>query len=62
LKGGSFLNKKVAAADLALGKGKVILLGFPAQKRAQPHGTFKLLFNSLYLASTNAPHDEGRPQ
>jgi hypothetical protein len=24
------------------------MLGFPAYFRAQPHGTFKLLFNSLF--------------
>ena len=52
LRGGNYLNNKVSAAETRLGKGKVILLGFPVQKRAQPHGTFKLLFNSLYYGST----------
>ena len=31
-----------------MGKGKLVLLGFAVQNRAQPHATFKLLFNSLY--------------
>ena len=48
LKGGEHLNGKAAAVDITLGKGRVVLLGFGVKQRAQPHGTFKLLFNSLF--------------
>jgi len=51
LRGGKYLQNKTAAVDVPLGKGRVILLGFVAQNRAQPHGTFKLLFNSLYYGA-----------
>jgi hypothetical protein len=51
LKGEKYLKKKAAAVDVPLGEGRVILLGFGVQNRATPHGTFKLLFNSLYYGA-----------
>ena len=47
IKGEKYLRNKVAAAEFSIDKGKVILLGFGVQNRAQPYGTFKLLFNAL---------------
>jgi hypothetical protein len=49
LKGGKRLEKRAAAVELTVGKGRVVLIGFRAQHRAQPHRTFKLLWNALYL-------------
>jgi hypothetical protein len=39
-----------AVLEAQLGRGRVILIGFPPQHRGQTHGTFKLLFNSIYAA------------
>jgi len=50
LKGGKRLERKAAVVDLTVGKGRVILIGFHPQHRAQPHRTFKLLWNALYAA------------
>ena len=45
--GGRNITGKAAMISAEMGKGKVILIGFRAQHRAQTYGTFKLLFNSL---------------
>jgi hypothetical protein len=46
--GESHLYDRAAAVDVSMEKGHLILFGFRVQNRAQPHGTFKLFFNSLY--------------
>ncbi|MCL4523612.1 MAG: M14 family metallopeptidase [Acidobacteria bacterium] len=51
--GPEYLYDKVAAAEVSVGKGRVVLLGFRAQFRAQPHATFKLLFNSLHSSAAS---------
>ncbi len=54
LQGESYLYNKVGAAEVRLGKGRMILLPLRVQQRAQPYGTFKLLFNSI-LTSAATP-------
>ena len=47
LVGETNITGKAAMISAEMGKGKVILVGFRTQHRAQTYGTFKLLFNSL---------------
>jgi hypothetical protein len=46
--GQSYLDNGVVAAEAKVGKGKVLLFGPEILQRAQPHGTFKFLFNGIY--------------
>lgn len=55
LRGPEYLENRIAAAEVRYEKGRIILLGFRAQFRAQPHNTFKLLFNSLHYAAAERP-------
>ena len=48
--GQKYLDGGVVAIDAPLGSGRVLLFGPEILQRAQPHGTFKLLFNGI-LAS-----------
>ena len=49
--GQQYLDGGTAVAEAEIGEGKVMLLGPEAAFRAQPHATFKLLFNGLYYGS-----------
>lgn len=42
------IQGKDAALELAYGQGRIVLLGFKPQERAQSHGTYKYFFNMLY--------------
>jgi hypothetical protein len=47
LNGEKYIAGRTAMASIAYGQGKVILIGFRTQNRAQTHGTYKFLFNAL---------------
>jgi len=46
--GQEYLRNGVIAIEARVGKGRVLLYGAEILQRAQPHATFKLLFNSVY--------------
>jgi len=50
--GQHYLEDGVAAASATVGKGKVFMLGPEITFRAQPHGTFKFLFNGIYYGTS----------
>jgi hypothetical protein len=52
--GQHYLEGGTAAVEARLGKGKVFLFGPEITFRAQPHGTFKFLFNSIYYGTSTA--------
>jgi hypothetical protein len=49
--GQEHLNGGTAVLEAPVGQGKLFLFGPEIAFRAQPHGTFKLLFNGLYCGS-----------
>jgi hypothetical protein len=58
--GQHYLEGGAAAIEAAVGKGKVLLFGPEITFRAQPHGTFKFLFNSIYYATAAPVGTAGR--
>jgi hypothetical protein len=52
--GQHYLEGGAAAVEAPLAKGKVFLFGPEITFRAQPHGTFKFLFNSIYYGTAQA--------
>jgi hypothetical protein len=56
LDGEKYLAGLPALMDVGYGKGRIAMIGFRAQNRAQAYGTFKVLFNALYQAgAVNVP-------
>jgi hypothetical protein len=51
MRGPEAITRKAAAVALTYGKGRVVLLGFRAQHRAQTPGTFPFVFNALYWST-----------
>jgi hypothetical protein len=49
--GQAYLDGGTAIAEASIGQGKVVAIGPEVTFRAQPHGTFKLLFNGFFYGS-----------
>jgi hypothetical protein len=43
------LHDKISALQVSYGRGRILLYGFKPQQRGQAHGTYRYLFNALYL-------------
>jgi hypothetical protein len=50
LQGERVIAGRPAVVEVKVGGGRVVLLGFPVQHRAQTHATFRLLFNAIFMA------------
>jgi len=49
--GQGYLNGGVEIVQASVGKGKLVMFAPEITFRAQPHGTFKFLFNGIYLGA-----------
>jgi hypothetical protein len=54
LEGEHVIAGRAAAVEIDYAAGRIVLLGFSTQHRAQPHATFRLLFNSIFTAGQPA--------
>ncbi len=52
LMGPAFIQGKTAITEAPFGLGRVIMIGFRPQHRGQPHGTYKLIFNSIFYGAS----------
>ena len=50
--GKHYLYGGIAVVEADMGKGKLFLFGPEITRRAQPHGTFKFLFNGIYYGGS----------
>jgi len=58
--GQQYLDQAVSIIEAPVGKGRVVLFGNEVNWRAQPHGTFKLLFNGIYYGSATTASASSR--
>jgi hypothetical protein len=47
IRGEELVRDKPAIVEVGYGKGKIYLFGISVQRRGQPHGTFRILFNAI---------------
>lgn len=55
--GEEYLSERPLALEFRVGEGKVLILAFPAQHRAQTHGTYKFFFNGIFYGAAEEVND-----
>ena len=55
LLGGERLAGRIALAEVAMGRGRVVLFGFRPQHRGQTWATFPFIFNAIMSGNSSAP-------
>ena len=60
--GQQYLDGGIAVAEATVGEGKFFLLGPEVTFRAQPHGTFKFLFNGIYYGTAKTASLDSPPR
>jgi hypothetical protein len=61
LHGEEKMRGMAAAVDVKRGNGHIVLIAFQPQWRGQPHGTFRVVFNSLFYSRAVAAAATGAP-
>jgi len=49
-----YLSNKAAVMNIEFGEGNIVLYGFRPQFRGQSRGTYKLIFNALFMSTVEA--------
>ncbi len=58
IRGGELIADKPAIVEVEYGKGKILLIGISVQRRGQPHGTFRILFNAIQSSTLSRTIEE----
>jgi hypothetical protein len=56
LKGEELMAGRAAVVSVEMNPGRIVLFGLRPQHRAQTHATFPMLFNALYLSTSDVVH------
>jgi len=59
LRGEELMAGRAAVVTVDMHSGRIVLFGLRPQHRAQTHATFPLLFNALYLATSDRAAKSG---